>query len=296
MKLSRLGEDRLLAELLPRLPGSKSVVVDAGDDCAIIKLQRADEHLVLKTDCIVEGIHFLPRANPVDVGWKAMMRPVSDFAAVAALPRFALVTLIVSRNADVDWVRKLYRGLNRAAERFDIAIVGGETSDTRGPATISVSLAGFVESQRFVTRSGGKVGDDLFVSGRLGGALRRRHLRFVPRVAEARWLTANFAVHAMIDLSDGLGIDLPRLARASKVGFDIDLGALPLSRGCKIDNALNDGEDYELLFAISPRDRRRLQNNWRKQFPQLPLTRVGSLNRKSKIENRKLSRGYVHFQ
>jgi thiamine-monophosphate kinase len=186
--------------------------------------------------------------------------------------------------------------LSRAAARFRVSIVGGETSGTRGPAVISVSVLGFVERGRCVRRSGGRIGDDLFVSGRLGGANRRRHFRFVPRIEQSRWLTKNFAVHAMIDLSDGLGADLPRLARASEVGFKIDVENLPLNPGCKIDNAISDGEDYELLFAISPRERRRLEKSWRKKFPRIPLTRIGRLDRKSKIENRKLPGGYVHFK
>jgi len=99
-----------------------------------------------------------------------------------------------------------------------------------------------------------------------------------------------------MDLSDGLGADLPRLARASKVGFTIDKDSLPLNPGAKIDNAISDGEDYELLFAIARRERARLQKSWRKKFPKLKLTRIGSLNRKSKIENRKLRGGYIHFK
>ena len=97
-----------------------------------------------------------------------------------------------------------------------------------------------MEKDRLVSRRGGKIGDDLFVTGRLGGALRHKHLRFVPRIDESRWLTQNFSVHAMIDLSDGLGTDLPRLTHASKVGFKIDLLSLPLSPGCQIDNAVFD--------------------------------------------------------
>ena len=98
----------------------------------------------------------------------------------------------------------------------------------------------------------------------------------------------------MMDLSDGLGVDLPRLARASKVGFAIEMENLPLTSGAKIDNAISEGEDYELLFAISPRQSKRLQREWRKKFPKLPLTRIGQLDRK--IENQNLPRGYVHFQ
>jgi thiamine-monophosphate kinase len=168
-------------------------------------------------------------------------------------------------------------------------------------------VIGFVEKPRAASRRGGRSGDDLFVTGRLGGALKRKHLKFVARIAESRWLTKNFSIHAMMDLSDGLGADLPRFARASKVGFDIQLENLPVARGATIDNAISEGEDYELLFAVSPRDRNRLEREWRQSFPELPLTRIGSLNRTSPvtdakqrpgfpIANRKLPLGYVHFQ
>ena len=143
----------------------------------------------------------------------------------------------------------------RAANRFEVRIVGGETSSTPGPIAISVSVIGFVERTRAVSRRGGKSGDALFVTGRLGGALKQKHLKFIPRIMESRWLTKHFSVHAMMDLSDGLGADLPRLARASKVGFEIELENLPLARGATINEAICEGEDYELLFAISPRDR-----------------------------------------
>src|SRR5437588_10891950 len=293
MKLSRFGEDALLASLLRALPSSRRLI---GDDCAVVESPRGKNLLVLKTDCVVEKIHFRPATNPELIGWKAMMRPLSDFAAASAVPQFALITLIVPATRSTSWVQKLYRGLKRAAAKFDVAIVGGETSATRGPAVISVSVSGFVEKNRKVSRAGGKKGDDLFVTGRLGGSLRGKHLRFVPRIEESRWLTKNFPVHAMMDLSDGLGADLPRLAKASKLGFKIDKKSLPLAPGAKIDNAISDGEDYELLFAISPRDRKRLQRDWHEEFTRLRLTRIGSINRKSKIENPKLRSGYVHFQ
>ena len=225
-----------------------------------------------------------------------MMRPLSDFAAASAVPQFSLVTLIVPQKTKVAWVLGLYRGLRQAANRFKVSIVGGETSNTLGPIAISVSVIGFVEKPRAASRRGGRSGDDLFVTGRLGSALKRKHLKFVARIAESRWLTKNFSIHAMMDLSDGLGADLPRFARASKVGFDIQLENLPVARGATIDNAISEGEDYELLFAVSPRDRNRLEREWRRNFPELPLTRIGSLNRKWQIANRKLPLGYVHFQ
>ncbi|MEP7014502.1 MAG: thiamine-phosphate kinase [Verrucomicrobiota bacterium] len=296
IRLRELGEDRMLAQLLPRLPRAKSVVVQAGDDCALVQLPSRANLLVLKTDCIVQGVHFLPKARPDQVGWKAMMRPLSDFAATSAVPEFALITLIVSRQTTSDWVTKLYRGLIRAAARFDVSIVGGEMSGTSGPAAISVSVAGFVEKDRWVSRRGGKPGDELFVTGRLGGTIKGKHLRFVPRIEEARWLTKNFSIHAMMDLSDGLGADLPRLAAASKVGFNIEIDCLPLNRGVTSDDAISGGEDFELLFAISSRDCDRLQKSWRKKFPKLPLTPIGSFSRLSSINHQLLRSGYVHFQ
>jgi thiamine-monophosphate kinase len=292
MKVGELGEDRLLNQL--RL--GKAVFAGTGDDCAIVEISGSKTYLVLKTDCVVEGVHFVRGTNASAVGWKAMMRPLSDFAAASGIPRFALITLIVPEQTEVAWVRGLYRGLHRAGNCFDVAIVGGETSNTPGPIAISVSVIGFVEKSRAASRRGGKTGDDLFVTGRLGGALKQKHLKFVARIAESRWLTKNFSIHAMMDLSDGLGADLPRLARSSKVGFKIELENLPVRRGATIDDAISEGEDYELLFAISPGERNRLERKWQQKFPKLPLTRIGSLNGKSTTANRKLPRGYIHFQ
>ena len=138
-------------------------------------------------------------------------------------------------------MEELYRGLRQAAKRFKVSIVGGETSSTPGPVAISVSVVGFVERDRCVSRGGGKVGDDLFVTGRLGGAMKQKHLQFIPRIAESRWLTKNFSIHAMMDLSDGLGADLPRLAGASGVGFTIETDNLPLTHGANIDDAISEG-------------------------------------------------------
>jgi thiamine-monophosphate kinase len=296
MKLRQLGEDALLASLLRELPIHRGVIAAVGDDCAVVEPPPGKNLLVLKTDCVVEKIHFRPATDPVLVGWKAMMRPLSDFAAISAIPQFALITLIVPSARSTSWVGRLYRGLRRAASHFEVSIVGGETSATRGPAAVSVSVSGFVEKNRWISRSGAKTDDDLFVTGRLGGSLRGKYLRFLPRIEESRWLTRHFRIHAMMDLSDGLGADLPRMANASKLGFKIDIEKLPLAPGAKIDNAISDGEDYELLFAISPRERIRLQRAWRKRFPKLALTRIGELNQQSAIANRKLKRGYVHFK
>src|SRR5204863_1882477 len=277
----QLGEDRLLRDILHGISTKAVARGAAGDDCAVMKLQGCSKLLVLKTDCVVERVHFSRGTNGSAVGWKAMMRPLSDFAATSAVPEFALITLIVPEQLQVSWVKELYRGLRRAADRFKVSIVGGETSSTRGPIVVSTSVAGFVEPDRAVSRCGGRAGDELFVTGRLGRALKKKHLNFIPRIHESRWLTENFSIHAMMDLSDGLGTDLPRLARASKLGFKINVEKLPLARGATTTNAISDGEDYELLFAIPRRDRERLERAWRKKFPKLLLTRIGRLSQLS---------------
>ncbi|HEV2843079.1 MAG TPA: thiamine-phosphate kinase [Chthoniobacterales bacterium] len=296
MTLAELGEDRLLAHLLPKIPRNRSVVMGAGDDCAVVRNSRQETFHLLKTDCVVEGIHFTHTSPPASVGWKAMARPLSDFAAMAGVPQFALVTMIVPTGRTLDWMKEIYRGLAKAARTFGVAIVGGETSNIKGPAVISVSLSGFVEKGRWVSRGGGKAADELFVTGRLGGSLCGRHLTFTPRIEEARWLTKHFSIHAMMDLSDGLGADLPRLARASGVGFEVDEAALPLNPGCGIKQAISDGEDYELLFALAPQHSARLLKRWRKKFPKLSLTRIGKLHSKFGIRNSNFPRGYVHFK
>lgn len=296
MKLREVGEDRLVAQLVAGLPAGAGVIAGPGDDCAVVAGPEKREWLLLKTDCVVEGVHFRPNEKPVAVGWKAMARVLSDFAAMSGRPRFALITLVVPAEREARWVKEIYRGLRRVADRFAVAIVGGETSRTKGPAMISVAAAGTVEKKRWVSRAGGETGDALFVTGQLGGSMRKKHLRFIPRIEEACWLTAHFRIHAMMDLSDGLGADLPRLAKASGLGFEIDEEALPRTRGSSIAQALNDGEDYELLLALSPNDALKLEKKWRKKFPRLALTRIGRLTRHSALVTRHSLHGYVHFQ
>ena len=296
MKLRRLGEDRLLKQLLPSLGKSASVITGAGDDCAVVRFGRRGDDLLLKCDCVVEGVHFAPKTPPEAVGWKAMMRSLSDFAAMAGWPQYALITLMAPPRTELKWVKGVYRGLKKAAAQFDVVIVGGETSSTPGPVAISVAVTGFVERGRAVLRSGGRAGDALLVTGRLGGSIGGHHLRFEPRIREARWLAAHAAVHAMMDLSDGLGADLPRLAEASGVGFEIDRESLPRNKGVTIPRAISDGEDYELLFAIQPREVAHLQKSWRRKFPTVPLTRIGRLTQPSSSSNPRFPRGYFHFQ
>ena len=296
MKLASLGEDAVVAELTRGLPLGADVRHGAGDDCAVIGGARDRIWQLLKTDCVVEGVHFSKGEKPERIGWKALCRAVSDIAAMGGVPWHALITIALGPDVKMAWLRGIYAGLRKAARRFSVSIVGGETSRSPGPAFISVALTGIVECARCVTRGGGRAGDLLYVTGRLGGSLAGGHLDFVPRVAEARWLTGNFRIHAMMDLSDGLAADLPRLAKASGCGCEISEEKVPRNRGCTVAQALGDGEDFELLFAVRPADAVRLEAKWRAKFPRLPLTRIGVLTRSAVRAKRKPKhRGHDHF-
>ena len=280
-KLSEIGEEALVEQITARLTPGKNVIAGAGpDDCAIIRNPAAPDTLtLLKTDCIVEGVHYLPDTPPSKVGWKAMARAISDIAAMGGVPEQALVTLVLQPDREVAYVRSLYKGLEKAARDHNVNIVGGETASCESAAVISISLTGHVEKSACARRSGGRPGDTLYVTGQLGGSGGGRHLTFRPRLAEARWLATHFNIRAMMDLSDGLARDLPRLAKTSATGYQIKPEKLPLHRGCSIAQATGDGEDYELLFAIGPRDSRRLAATWPKKFSKLALTKIGHLTK-----------------
>ncbi len=295
VKLAHYGEDRLIAELTRALRVDSEVRAGVGDDCAVIGKKRDRLWHLLKTDCLVEGVHFRADEAPQRIGWKALARAISDIAAMGGLPRHALVTVAASGETNVTRLKGIYAGLRKAARAFDVSIVGGETARSPGPLFLSIALTGEVERTRCVMRGGGKPGDILYVTGRLGGSISGRHLTFTPRVPEARWLTENFPLHAMMDLSDGLGADLPRLAKASGTAFELWKENLPRSKGCSVEQALSDGEDYELLFAVAARDAESLETRWRKHFPKLPLTAIGRLCSQSEIRIPQSLHGFDHF-
>lgn len=270
------GEERLVRFLTQGLRVGERVVVGCGDDCAVVR-DDSGGLLILKTDCIIEGIHFLPSHRPELVGWKAMARVLSDFAAMAAKPLHALVTMALPKEYPVRSAVLLRRGMERAANAFGVSIVGGETSRSTGGLFLSVAMQGVVEDLP-VLRSGSSDGDAIIVSGVLGASFPTgHHLRFRPRVREALWLKKAVPVSAMMDLSDGLASDLPRLCEASNLGFELHNESLPLRKGAVVENALRDGEDYELLFTISPQHVSSLVSGWQKNFPRVPLTRIGTM-------------------
>jgi thiamine-monophosphate kinase len=294
LTLGGLGENALLARLLRGLPQGADVIAGPGDDCAILGRPRDRTWTLFKADCVVEGIHFESGADSRKVGWKALCRAISDIAAMGGQPRHALVTLAAPRSTEVRWLDGLYAGLRKAAKRFDVGIVGGETARSQRGVFVNVALTGEVDRSRCIRRSGGKPGDLLYVTGRLGGSIAGHHLGFTPRLAEARWLAEHTRVRAMMDLSDGLAADLPRLAAASGCGFVIDPDRLPRQRGCTAEQALGDGEDYELLFAVPASTTGKLETRWRLAFPRVPLSRIGALAPARSVTP-SVSLGFDHF-
>ncbi len=291
------SEDELVARLRRLLPPtSKAVHAGIGDDCAAVASGQRGVLSLLKTDCVVEGRHFLARDAASSVGWKAACRAVSDIAACGGAPRFALVTCVLQHAQTGRWLEGLYRGLSRAARAYQFEIVGGELARTEGPAMISVAMTGEVLRRKFVPRGGGRPGDLLYVTGVLGGSMRSGwHLRFTPRAQEARWLAEHFRPRAMMDVSDGLAADLPRLAAASGTGFVLDPSGVPRRRGASLRQALGEGEDFELLFAVAPSRAARLETAWRKQFPSVKLSRIGRLAPAGTAEGLERASGFDHF-
>lgn len=252
--LSSLGENAVLARLLRSVPSNSGIITGPGDDCAVVQ-RDAQWDSLLKTDVVVENMHFTPDTEPERIGRKALARAVSDIAAMGGIPEHALITLLCHPSRPVELLEGIYRGINALASRFCISLAGGETSSLPYDGlVINVALTGRVEHGRAVLRSGGHPGDLLFVSGVLGGSFPTGwHLDFEPRVELARGLLkAGIRPSAMMDLSDGLGTDLPRLAAASGCGFEIDEKQLPCRPGFSVADAVSHGEDYELLLALPP--------------------------------------------
>lgn len=293
--LGGLGEEDLVRRLVARLPsGGKEVVAGPGDDCAVID-RGGDRLLLLKTDCVVEGVHFLPGTDPLRVGRKAMNRALSDIAAMGGRPLHALVTLLSGKDRSVAEVEGWFAGIGEAAAAAGCSVVGGETASAPGNAgALSIALVGEVERELCLYRSGANAGDAILVTGRLGGSFPSgRHLDFSPRLVEARWLAGQHQPSAAMDLSDGLGADLPRLAAASGVGYEIDPASLPLNEGATIEHAVSDGEDYELLLTIPESELDALLPAWAGTFPELPMTRIGTIVDETR---QPLIHGWEHFR
>lgn len=252
MKLKKLGETGLIERLAKYVKG-------IGDDCAVIRISKK-KYLLITIDMLLEDVDFkLKEATPYQIGWKSLACGLSDIASMGGAAKYAVVSLGLPGRLSVEFVDGLYRGIKALAKKFDVEIVGGDTNSSK-KLVIDVAVLGFVEPDKVAFRSGARSGDIICVTGVLGGSYKsKRHLTFTPRLKEARYLVENFKITSMIDISDGLSTDLNHIARESRVGACIYEELIPVSKDAKsVHAALNEGEDFELLFTMPLREARRL--------------------------------------
>jgi thiamine-monophosphate kinase len=232
-----------LIERIQKMAGKPGpqLVLGIGDDCAIFR-PRAGEDLLFTTDQMIEGIHFLSSANASQVGERALARSLSDIAAMGGQPRFCLVTLAVPQNLSEGWARSFFQGLLRLARKTGTALAGGDLAHD-DQVRLDVMVCGAIARGKALRRDGARVGDAIYVSGRLG---RPWESRIQPRLKLGESLVGRAT--ACMDLSDGLSLDLHRMCMASDVAAD--LHRVPVFKGASVERALHGGEDYELLFTM----------------------------------------------
>ncbi len=328
----RLSENRIV-DMLRRRFTVRSPLLERGigDDAAVIRPPGAKERWVVTTDMLLEDVDFR-RAwqTPAQLGWKSLVVNLSDLAAMGARPRFYTVSLALPGDIGQGWIASFYRGLQSAGAVHGAALIGGDLSSSPQGIQISITAVGETLRRRVVYRSGGQAGDCIYVTGILGlsaagllllqrGRTRGRtaaerlalkaHRMPAPRCAEGEWLAQNRFSRAMMDLSDGLSMDLPRLCRASGCGAAIYTSRLPRFEqagawGCNpLELALHGGEDFELLFCLPSSRTVELEADWPSRFP--PIRCIGRLNRRPGMvwmeapgspSQRLPERGYDHFR
>ena len=231
--LSQIGELSLLKKLCCKLPLRKDVVIGAGDDCAVVRIAGDKNYdYLLKSDGVVEGVHFKSNTKPELIGHKALGRVLSDIAAMGGEPLWALINLVAPSKTPVKRIEKVYAGMNVLAKRFNLSIVGGDVSSGH-ELQLHVFGVGRVKKGKSMLRSGAKAGDAIFVTGALGGSIAGKHLSFMPRLCEGQWLLRKNFATAMIDISDGLLRDLGHIISADGVGARLMLDRIPMSAAAR---------------------------------------------------------------
>ena len=286
MDIKELGEFGLIEEIKKgiTLPNG---ITGIGDDCAIIPQHTGKETLV-STDMLVEGSHFLPdEISPYLLGWKSAAVNISDIAAMGGRCTGSFLSFALPKGTQQEWIMEFFRGYKEISALFDCPLLGGDTTTSPHGLCINVTVLGETNSGTSIKRNGARVGDLVCVTGTLGDSacglrhildkcqideeaqeLILKHYKPLPRVKEGCYL-AEMGANAMMDISDGIGSDLRHILKSSGVGAEIDLNAIPLSeqlqRKCSqfgwdpLDLAISGGEDYELLFTITPQQEEKLQ-------------------------------------
>ena len=328
MELKELGEFGLI-DLIRRkvYTKDKRVVLNIGDDAAVLKCSPG-KLLIFTTDTLMERVHFdLRYFSFKDIGWKSMATNLSDIAAMGGIPLAGLVSLGLPKRIKEEQVLELYSGMENLSSRFKCPIVGGDIFSSPQGLVVTISLLGEVEKNLFKPRGGARVGDLIYVTGDLGEAetglrilrksnkkkksITKKHLTPCPRITESRLLIKNLKISSMIDISDGLSSDLHHICEESKKGALIYAEKIPISQRimevCRplkippLNLALSSGEEYELLFTLSPGQEKKIEKMTKGKFK---VTLIGEIRQKEegveildldgRIKDLKKT-GYTHF-
>ena len=297
MKLDEFG---LIGKFARMTKTGTNVLAGIGDDAAVLKSKTKGFYDLFTCDAIVEDVHFKLADGARKIGYKAVAVNVSDIAAMGGIPGTAVVAAGISKNISMKFCEEVYSGILSACRKFGVEIVGGDTVRSK-EFFISIAMTGVVEKRNITFRKGAVPGDVVMVTGRLGHSLRGKHLTFTPRLKESRWLACKFPVHSMMDISDGLAGDLKRMCDASKCGAVIFAEKVPLEKTLSLKHAFTDGEDFELLFTVSPRAAAKLEKDFNRKF-KVKVSKVGVIIKRKKLfletagKRKYLNfKGYSHF-
>ncbi len=274
-----MNEDKFFNSLFTRLPAlPPEVAIGPGDDCAALAISDR-QLLLIAVDQLVGDRHYRLQNTdpdtPFDAGRKLLARNLSDIAAMGGIPRYCLTAVALAPQQDVQWLNQFMDGILALAKQYNMHMIGGDLATAPHDAVASLTILGDVQKQDVISRRGARTNDRILVTGTFGSSLNTgHHLKFTPRCNIGQWLARQHFATAMIDVSDGLLLDLGRVCRASGVSARIAPETVPRrTPGTTEEQALTDGEDYELLFAVSPDIAPLLQAKW--PFPGIALTDIG---------------------
>ncbi|MBO7147369.1 MAG: thiamine-phosphate kinase [Lentisphaeria bacterium] len=296
-----MNEENFTAALAALFSQRQDVLTGPGDDCAVLDL-GLPVLLLAAVDQVISGVHYLPDCPPALSGGKLLRRNVSDIAAMGGVPTHALLSLAVNP-LEESWLLQFHKAIAEECEKYGMSVIGGDIAKlfTQGEV-LSLSILGTVERDKLCLRSNACEGDWLYATGCFGNSFYSgHHLTFHPRLAEGRFLAGRFT-NAMQDVSDGLLKDACRFAASSGLALHLDPDKIPLRRGVSVAHGLTDGEDYELLFAVSPEKADELERSW--NFPETGLSRIGQFQKGTpghvtgleQVDLSKFNTGYDHFK